>query len=65
MKSAIKTPIRSSDELWQWAALKRSSDLASKYPELKPSARKPSLMAQGIMARFYTILRSTISGSLR
>ncbi len=65
MKTAIKTPIRSSDELWQWAALKRSSDLASKYPELKHSASKPSPMAQGIIARFYAILRSTINSSLR
>jgi hypothetical protein len=64
MKTAIKTPLRSSDELWQWAALKRTSYVASKYPVGRSSkslnlTRVSAQMAQGILSRLYTILRES------
>ena len=65
MKTATKTAIRPTDELWQWAALKRSSYSASK----SPTARSPRIMrhlprssaqiAQGILVGLYTILRDS------
>ena len=59
MKTATKSAIRSTDELWQWAALKRSSDLSSKYPSSRFPLQGSSSMAQGILARLYTILRES------
>ncbi|MEI6344488.1 MAG: hypothetical protein WCP41_03865 [Verrucomicrobiota bacterium] len=57
MKTATKTTIRPSDDLWQWAALKRSSDLASKYPVSKSRHLIPSQMAKGILNRLCNLLR--------
>lgn len=64
MKTSTKTAIRPTDELWQWAALKRSSYVASKYPVAKSSkslnlTRASAQMAQGILSRLYTILRDS------
>jgi len=63
MKPSTKSAIRPTDELWQWAALKRSTYVASKYPVGRPSrpniTRSSAQMAQGILARLYTILRET------
>lgn len=64
MKPPTKSAIRPTDELWQWAALKRSSHVASKYPVGRSSrpinlTRSSAQMAQGILARLYTILRET------
>jgi len=59
MKTAIKTPIRSSDELWLWAEEKRHSSLASKYSMTRGSVRHSSPMAQGILSRLYSLLKSS------
>jgi hypothetical protein len=59
MKTAIKTPIRSSDELWLWAEKKRHSSPASKYAMPRVSARHSSPMAQGILSRLYSLLKSS------
>jgi ubiquinone biosynthesis protein COQ9 len=59
MKTATKTPIRSSDELWLWAEEKRHSSLASKYAKPRVSARHTSPMAQGILSRLYSLLKSS------
>ena len=59
MKTAIKTPIRSSDELWLWAEEKRYSSLASKYAMPRVSARHSSPMARGILSRLYSLLKSS------
>jgi len=66
MKPSTKSAIRPTDELWQWAALKRSAYVATKYPVGRSSrpmnlTRSSSQMAQGILARLYTILRETCS----
>lgn len=58
MKTTTKTAIRSTDELWQWAALKRSSVHASRSTS-RQYPRESSQMAQGILSRFYAILRET------
>jgi len=52
-----KSAIRSTDELWQWAALKRSASLAQKPSMTSSMARHSSSMAQGILTRLYEILR--------
>lgn len=67
MKPTTKSAIRPTDELWQWAALKRGSYVASKYPVGRSSrpinlTRSSAQMAQGIMARLYAILRESCSG---
>ena len=64
MKPSTKSAIRPTDELWQWAALKRSSYVASKYPTGRSTrpldlTRSSAQMAQGILAMLYTILRDT------
>ncbi|MCX6958996.1 MAG: hypothetical protein NTW91_01625 [Verrucomicrobia bacterium] len=63
MKTAIKTPIRSSDELWLWAEEKRHSkqhsSSASKYSMTRGSVRYSSPMAQGILSRLYFLLKSS------
>lgn len=64
MKPSTKSAIRPTDELWQWAALKRSSYVATKYPVGRSSrpmdlTRSSAQMAQGILARLYTILRES------
>lgn len=70
MKTPVKRVIRPTDELWQWAALKRTSYVASKYPATRSSrstmprplsqlSRSSAQMAQGILARLYTILRDS------
>ena len=63
MKTAIKTPIRSSDELWLWAEEKRhskqQSSLASKYSMTRVSVRHSSPMARGILSRLYSLLKSS------
>ena len=59
MKTAIKPPIRSSDELWLWAEEKRHSFPASKYAMPRVSARNASPMAQGILSRLYAMLRDS------
>ena len=66
MKPSTKSAIRPTDELWQWAALKRSAYVATKYPGGRSSrsmnlTRSSSQMAQGILKRLYTILRETCS----
>lgn len=62
MKPSTKSAIRPTDELWQWAALKRTSYVASKYPVGRTSrplniTRCSAQMAQGILLRLRTILR--------
>ncbi|MEI6080887.1 MAG: hypothetical protein WCR44_00470 [Verrucomicrobiota bacterium] len=59
MKTATKSTIRSTDELWQWAALKRSASLAPKRSMTSSMARHSSSMAQGILNRLYEILGVT------
>jgi hypothetical protein len=63
MKTAIKTPIRSSDELWLWAEEKRhskqQSSPASKYAMPRVSAHHSSPMARGILSRLYSLLKSS------
>jgi hypothetical protein len=59
MKTATKkSAIRSTDELWQWAALKRSSTMVPKPSIARSVTRHSSAMAQGILCRLYEILRS-------
>lgn len=58
MKTTTKTAIRSTDELWQWAALKRSSNQASRSTS-RNFTRESSQMAQGILYRLYAILRDS------
>jgi len=66
MKTATKSAIRSTDELWQWAALKRRSSMAPKQAGGRSFralnlTRSSAQMAQGILARLYTILRESCS----
>ena len=59
MKTATKSTIRSTDELWQWAALKRTSLHSPKPSAAQTLTRHSSRMAQGILNRLYDILRVT------
>lgn len=63
MKTAIKTPIRSSDELWLWAEEKRHSKQhsfpASKCSMKRASVRHSSPMVHGILSRLYSLLKSS------
>lgn len=58
MKTTTKTEIRSTDELWQWAALKRSSNHAGRSTS-RQYTRESSRMARGILSRLYAILRES------
>jgi hypothetical protein len=58
MKTTTKTAIRSTDELWQWAALKRSSNHAARSTS-RQYPRESSQMAQGILSRLYALLRGS------
>ena len=58
MKTTTKTAIRSTDELWQWAALKRSSNHAGRSTS-RQYTRESSQMAQGILSRLYALLRGS------
>jgi hypothetical protein len=59
MKTATKSTIRSTDELWQWAALKRTSLHSTKPSAARALTRHSSQMAQGILNRLYELLRVT------
>ena len=65
MKTASKTPIRSSDELWLWAAEAAQSEKkspSSRYSRISrtmASARPSSPMARGILSRLYSLLRAS------
>jgi hypothetical protein len=59
MKTTTKTAILSTDELWQWAALKRTSLHSPKPSAVRTLTRNSSQMAQGILNRLYDILRVT------
>lgn len=70
MKPSTKTVIRPTDELWQWAALKRTSYVASKYPVSRSPkslnlTRSSAQMAQGILSRLRAILREACRTSRR
>jgi|GEM_PF-571215 hypothetical protein len=60
MKTTIKkSAIRSTDELWQWAALKRSASLQTAFSPKRSVSRSSVTMAHGILNRLCEILRVT------
>lgn len=59
MKTATKSTIRSTDDLWQWAALKRTSLHSPKPSAAHVLTRHSSQMAQGILNHLYELLRVT------